>query len=138
MLSASKEKVKCIRNYTLSHNSWFATFRSSHPEVFLGKCVMRICSKFTGEHPWFLCNVIEITLWHGCSPVNLLHIFRAPFSRNTSEWLLLKVAKKKFFFWFPEIFSSLSSSYVILSYPGFSLDFLRSGSWILIEYSTVW
>ena len=23
-----------------------------------------------------LCNFIEITLWHGCAPVNLLHIFR--------------------------------------------------------------
>ena len=26
-----------------------------------------------------LCNFIEITLQHGCSPVNLLHIFRTPF-----------------------------------------------------------
>ena len=25
-------------------------------------------------------NFIEITLRHGCSPVNMLHIFRAPFS----------------------------------------------------------
>ena len=25
--------------------------RSSHPEVFLGKCVLRICSKFAGKHP---------------------------------------------------------------------------------------
>ena len=29
-------------------------------------------------------NFIEIALWHGCSPVNLLHIFRTPFPRNTS------------------------------------------------------
>ena len=36
-----------------------------------------------------LCNFIEITLWHGCSPVNLLHIFRTIFSKNTSGWLLL-------------------------------------------------
>ena len=34
-------------------------------------------------------NVIEIALRHGSSPVNLLHIFKTPFSRNTSEWLLL-------------------------------------------------
>ena len=27
---------------------------------------------------------IEITLWDGCSPENLLHIFRAPFPKNTS------------------------------------------------------
>ena len=29
-------------------------------------------------------------LRHRCSPVNLLHIFRTPFSINTSGWLLLK------------------------------------------------
>ena len=34
-------------------------------------------------------KVIEITFRHGCSPVNLLHIFRTPFSRITSWWLLL-------------------------------------------------
>ena len=39
-----------------------------------------------------VCNFIEIALWHGCFPVNLLHIFRAPFLKNTSEWLLLKLA----------------------------------------------
>ena len=27
------------------------TFRSSRPEVFLGKAVLKICSKFTGEDP---------------------------------------------------------------------------------------
>ena len=36
-----------------------------------------------------LCNFIEIALWYGCSPVNLLHIFRTPFLKNTSGWLLL-------------------------------------------------
>ena len=36
------------------------------------------------------CLIIEITLRHGCSPVNLLHILRIPFPRNTSRWLLLK------------------------------------------------
>ena len=30
-----------------------------------------------------LCNFIEITLRHGCSPVNLLYIFRTPFTMNT-------------------------------------------------------
>ena len=33
--------------------------------------------------------IIEITLRHGCSLGNLLHIFRTPFTRNTSGWLLL-------------------------------------------------
>ena len=36
-----------------------------------------------------LCNFVEITLRDGCSPVNLLHIFRTPFPKNTSGWLLL-------------------------------------------------
>ena len=36
-----------------------------------------------------LCNYIEVTLRHGCSPVNLLHIFRTPFTKNTSGSLLL-------------------------------------------------
>ena len=59
---------------------------SSHSEVFPGKSVLKISSKFTGEHACrsvisikVLCNFIEITHWHGCSPVNLLHIFRTPF-----------------------------------------------------------
>ena len=42
-----------------------------------------------------LFKFIEITLWHGCSPVNLLHIFSTPFSWNTSEWLLLHFKFKK-------------------------------------------
>ena len=70
--------------------------RSSRPEVFLRKCVLKICSKFTGEHPCrsvisikLLCNFIEIALRHGCSPVNLQHIFRTPFTKDISGRLLL-------------------------------------------------
>ena len=62
----------------------------------LGKGVLKICSKFTVEHPCrsaisikLQSNVIEITLRYGCFPVNLLHIFRAPFPKNTSGRLLL-------------------------------------------------
>ena len=42
-------------------------------------------------------NFIEITIQHGCSPVNLLHIFRTPFPKNTSAWLLLKSEMRYFF-----------------------------------------
>ena len=35
-------------------------------------------------------NFIETTLRHGCSPVNLLHIFRTPFLNKTSGLLLLQ------------------------------------------------
>ena len=36
-------------------------------------------------------KTLNTTLLHGSSPVNLLHIFRTPFLRNTSGWLLLKM-----------------------------------------------
>ena len=65
--------------------------------MFLGKGVPKICSKFIGEYPCrsvisikLQSNFIEITLRHGCSPVNLLHIFGTPFLKNNSGWLLLK------------------------------------------------
>ena len=49
-----------------------------------------VLSKKTRACPnYLLCNFIKIKLRHGCSPVNWLHIFRAPFPRNTSRRLLL-------------------------------------------------
>ena len=61
-----------------------------------GKGFAKIRSKFTGEHPCRIVisiklqsNVIEITLWHGYSPVNLLHISRTSFPKNTYGGLLL-------------------------------------------------
>ena len=81
--------------------------RNSRSEVFLRKGVLKICSRFTGEHPRrsvisikllclnLLCNFIEITLRHGCSPVNLLHIFRTSFTKNTSGLLLLNQIKSE-------------------------------------------
>ena len=66
--------------------------RSSLLEVFLGKGVRKICSKITREHPWrsaisikLQSNFVEITLWHVCSPVHLLHIFRTPFRKTPME-----------------------------------------------------
>ena len=80
-----------IKNHSISTFS-----RSSRTEVFLAKGVVNICTRFTGEHPcrsviWIklICNFIEIILQHGCSPVNLIYIFRTYFLKNTSGWLLL-------------------------------------------------
>ena len=39
-------------NKILLDNRKVATVRRSHPEVFLGKGVLKICSKFTGEQPY--------------------------------------------------------------------------------------
>ena len=46
-------------------------------------------------------NFIEIALRHGCSPVNLLHIFRTLFPRNTSGRLLLSDNKSELFPFLP-------------------------------------
>ena len=37
------------------------------------------------------CDFNKVILQLGCSPVNLLYIFRTPFPGNTSGWLLLNV-----------------------------------------------
>ena len=76
-----------LRNY-LEWKIWQKFYRSSRLKVFSRKGALKICIKFTGEHP---CQsaFIEIALRDGCSPENLLHIFRNFFPENTSGWLLL-------------------------------------------------
>ena len=66
--------------------------------MLLGKGVLKVCSKYTGEYPYWspisiklLCNFIRVTLRHEDSPVRLLHIFRTPFLKSTSGWLLLSM-----------------------------------------------
>ena len=52
------------------------------PRVFLGKGVLKICRSLqekTHAEVRFQSNFIEIALRHGCSPVNLLHIFSSDF-----------------------------------------------------------
>ena len=41
------------------------------------------------KHQNHINNSIEVTLGYEYSPVNLLHFFRTPFSKNTSGRLLL-------------------------------------------------
>ena len=110
ILALKYESIRFTRLWVLKNYevNWKLTtnhivYRSSRPEVFVGKVVLKICSKFTGEHPWqsiisikLLWNFIEITLWHTCSPINLLDIFRTLFYKNTSRWLLLSIATLKF------------------------------------------
>ena len=83
----------------LLHNGFTfpVIFRSSHPEVFLGKVVLKICSTFAGEHPCqstiskkLQSNFIEITPRHGCCPVNLCIISNHLFVRtplNDCFWI---------------------------------------------------
>ena len=85
--------IEKICSLQIFYTGWF---RRSHAEVFLWVGVLKIHSKFIGEHSCrsavsikLLCNFTEITLWHGCYPVNLLHIFRTPFLKNTFGRMLL-------------------------------------------------
>ena len=81
-----------------AESSEAATQRCSWEKVFwkyaaIGvlRCSIKLQSNFT-----------EIALRHGCSPVNLLHIFRTPFPKNTSGQLLLKAViyyEKELYLW---------------------------------------
>ena len=91
----------------------FSTDKSSSSEVILRKGVLKICSKFTGEHPCrsvisikLQNNFIEIALRRGCSPVNLLHIFRTPFPQNNSG-RAASVLNFIFSLYFEELYSDL-------------------------------
>ena len=95
-----------MKNITIN----ITVFRNSKPEVFLRKGVLKIYSKFRGEHPCrsaistkLQSNFTEIALWHGCSPVNLLHIFRTPFPKNISEWLLLIISRVQICYSYTEL-----------------------------------
>ena len=77
-------------NLLLKKYVWL--YRSSPAEVFLQKDILKICSKLTGEHPCrtvisikLQSSFIEITVRHGCSPVNFLHNFRTPFLKMLLE-----------------------------------------------------
>ena len=70
-----------------------------------------------------LYNFIEIGLQNGCSPVNLLHIFRISFPRNTFRRLLLKLETAYNFFvsWrnfhWREMHSSIEVEITLLQTP---------------------
>ena len=103
-------------------------YRSNHLDVLLRKGVLEICSKFTRGQPCrsvisikLLCKFIKITLRHGYSPVNLLHIFRTPFLKNTSWWSLLNITNSKFFLFDEVGFLSIKLCYQIMIF--FSRNF---------------
>ena len=93
-VSCTNYEMCLVRN---SKRSTSSTCRCSHPKLFWGKGVLKICSKFI-EHQYrnvisikLPCKFIEIALPHECSSVNLLHIFRHLLYKNTSGKLLLNL-----------------------------------------------
>ena len=71
-------------------------FRSSHPEMFIRKGVIKIYSKFTGEHSCR--SVISQLYWNHTSvwvfSCKFAAYFQNTFTKNTSEWLLLSFVSK--------------------------------------------
>ena len=74
-------------------------YKQCPPELFLGKDVLKTCSKFTREHT---CQSVISTklqrtdvLRHGCSPVNLLHIFKTTFYKNTSGGFFMEIVEQR-------------------------------------------
>ena len=70
------------------NESWYqiCAWILSIKQRFLKKVSYRVCQKSIAQKIWkyVQSNFIKITLRHECSPVNLLHIFRAYFPRSTS------------------------------------------------------
>ena len=77
---------------------WFS-FRSSHPEVFCKKRLLRNFTKFTGKHlcqslafikvaGWGLQLYWKKRLWHSCFPVNFSKFLRTLFLTEHLRWLL--------------------------------------------------
>ena len=84
----------CKIFFSLEFNGEHKT-RTSRPEVFCKKGVLRNVTKFTGKH---LCQSLFFNkvadprpatlfnkrLWHRCFPVNFVKFQRTPFLQNTS------------------------------------------------------
>ena len=125
--------------WTLVWKRWI--FTSSHPEVFFGNGVLKLCSKFTEKHRWqsatsikLLSNLIKITLRHGCSPGNLLHLFRTPFPKNTFGRLLVIKSNQLHEIFVPFIGKEIAENlyYKIGLYPYNILLFMN---WVQSLYS---
>ena len=98
--------VNLERNSFVKIRLWnFAVFaknyRSRSPYVFLGKDVLKIFRKFTGEYHCrsvisikLLCkNILKSHFGIGFFSINLLQIFRMPFLKITPGGILLELAK---------------------------------------------
>ena len=86
--------IVCMKRFNWIH------IRSSRPEGFCKKGVLRNFTKFIGKH---LCQslffnkvaglrpstLLKKTLWHRCFPINFVKFVRTPFLTEYLWWLLL-------------------------------------------------
>ena len=92
--SSKKGRGDCLEVVKCNGRQFdFKGFDEAEPAIQRCSYKNVLCSKFMGEHPRrsmkLHCNFIDITLRQGCSPVNLLHVFRTLFPMNTSGRLIL-------------------------------------------------
>ena len=91
------------KSFARTNTATSVVFGRSPSKVFLERSGLNISRKFIVKHP---CQsaisiklqsiYIEITFRYGCSPVNLLLIFRTPFPKNASGGLLLYINLDKY------------------------------------------
>ena len=87
-----------LTNEQESHVICQMRFRSSHPEVFCRKGVLRNFAKFTEKYlrqSLRPATLLKKRVWYSCFPVNFEKFLRTLFSQNTSGRLLLLL---EFFF----------------------------------------
>ena len=86
MLMTLHSTLKVIRHLICGNNSnWLLNFNMIKETLLTGARSSLSISRLEKLNRF----CIGIALRHGCSPANLLHIFRPPIPRNTSGWLLL-------------------------------------------------
>ena len=104
-------KIYDVKDWTkINYNAHIAHIsrvkRSSRPDVFCEKDVLRNFAKFTGKHlcqsPFFnkvaalrRATLLKKRLWHRCFPVNFAKFLRTPFFTEHLWWLLLSKDNQK-------------------------------------------
>ena len=100
---------KNVRSMRVYHIDKIKTNHAKNKQPSRGalrkRCSEQIQQIYRREHPSqsvisikFLCNFIEITIWHGCFPVNLLYMFRIPASSENVHSSIIFWFKNLLFF----------------------------------------
>ena len=103
-----KLQINYFLNFFLEGCFKLLTIRSSCPEVFCKKGVLRYFAKFTGKHlhqSFFFnkvaglrpANSLKKRFWHRCFPVSFVKFLRTPFFIEHLWWLLLNYCAGIFF-----------------------------------------
>ena len=95
--SRQKHLIPQILNCLLVFSYAYIILRSNPLAVLLGRGFLLISTNLQNTKPKCDFNkfALQITFRHGCSPVNLLHIFKTPFPKNTFGGLQLCVVSER-------------------------------------------